>query len=497
MVGRRKKKCGKCDNCLSGRWERKCQNPSAATKEDGQTLNDKVDERLATPPKRLCAVKATNQFPKTKSLPKGNNQKGYWARKPSIKIKPSRENKRKQVPLKSSEDTLVLKTPRNKTTSKRQVIDCFDFFGISYELSERLKNKLFFRTHSPSQMSKGRKSELIKIAKALVFGVLGLIHPKPQRLVEVLFDKNKNKSSGNEIGLKQMVQQSVTFQRVAEQYKNATSREEKDRFLSILKPDLTRLELCELLGENITWKIHLPKKKIHLQKISHLQEIRGKSNQKCCPKCYRDFKYQSNLNKHLAANNCHPTKTALRKNRAVKQKMTFGENLKDVVLEKMKADTFITKATLVKPDLTRGEEKEDYSRLIANKKCVYKLINGSSWEAGPKLFHAGFARKWNIRGAFRYSDDQKEFIEWCFNYGVRYPKKKLKPDVAANLMRIFGTKKAELMYPDEDFMKQNEAGKASFKWKDFVSRYEMKSYFGRLQQEKKKKASLAQAKGGK
>mmetsp|Transcript_19576 Transcript_19576/g.24691 ORF Transcript_19576/g.24691 Transcript_19576/m.24691 type:complete len:288 (+) Transcript_19576:194-1057(+) len=284
MVGRRKKKCGKCDNCLSGRWERKCQNPSAATKEDGQTLNDKVDERLATPPKRLCAVKATNQFPKTKSLPKGNNQKGYWARKPSIKIKPSRENKRKQVPLKSSEDTLVLKTPRNKTTSKRQVIDCFDFFGISYELSERLKNKLFFRTHSPSQMSKGRKSELIKIAKALVFGVLGLIHPKPQRLVEVLFDKNKNKSSGNEIGLKQMVQQSVTFQRVAEQYKNATSREEKDRFLSILKPDLTRLELCELLGENITWKIHLPKKKNPSSEDQSSARNQGKIKPEVLPK---------------------------------------------------------------------------------------------------------------------------------------------------------------------------------------------------------------------
>mmetsp|Transcript_9142 Transcript_9142/g.12019 ORF Transcript_9142/g.12019 Transcript_9142/m.12019 type:complete len:137 (-) Transcript_9142:335-745(-) len=133
-------------------------------------------------------------------------------------------------------------------------------------------------------MSKGRKSELIKIAKALVFGVLGLIHPKPQRLVEVLFDKNKNKSSGNEIGLKQMVQQSVTFQRVAEQYKNATSREEKDRFLSILKPDLTRLELCELLGENITWKIHLPKKKNPSSEDQSSARNQGKIKPEVLPK---------------------------------------------------------------------------------------------------------------------------------------------------------------------------------------------------------------------
>ena len=117
------------------------------------------------------------------------------------------------------------------------------------------------------------------------------------------------------------------------------------------------------------------KKEIYQSKIDYLQQTRRKSNQKCCPNCYRDFQYQSNLNRHLAENNCHPTKTALRKNH--------------------------------------------------------------------------------------------------------------------------GTEKAELMYPDEQFMKKNEDGQASFEWKEFVSRYEMKSYFGRLQQEKKKEAAAAQAKNRK
>ena len=125
MVGRRRMKCGKCDNCLSGRWERKCLRPL-----EGQVSNVKVCDDNSTLPKRECAVKASTQFPKTGSLPKGNNTKGYWARIPSLKPKPARENKRKLQESKDG-DTLVIKTTINKSTMKRQMIGTFDFFGIS------------------------------------------------------------------------------------------------------------------------------------------------------------------------------------------------------------------------------------------------------------------------------------------------------------------------------------------------------------------------------
>ena len=69
------------------------------------------------------------------------------------------------------------------------------------------------------------------------------------------------------------------------------------------------------------------------------------------------------------------------------------------------------------------------------------------------------------------------------------PKEKLKPDIASDLMKIFGTEKGEKKFPGDQYWKKNEDGQPTFNWKDLVSRYEMKSYFGRLQQEKKKKAS--------
>ena len=61
----------------------------------------------------------------------------------------------------------------------------------------------------------------------------------------------------------------------------------------------------------------------------------------------------------------------------------------------------------------------------------------------------------------------------------------MKPEIAERLMQIFGTEKAEKMFPAEKFMRKSEDGKATFKWAEYVSRYEIKSYFGRRQQDKK------------
>ena len=89
--------------------------------------------------------------------------------------------------------------------------------------------------------------------------------------MQILFEKQQH-SMETEASVKEVVQRSVTFQRVAEQYKNATTREEKDRYLSILKPGLTRLEICELLEENITW--------YRYRVVSHHCDVWGPGGQK-------------------------------------------------------------------------------------------------------------------------------------------------------------------------------------------------------------------------
>ena len=65
--------------------------------------------------------------------------------------------------------------------------------------------------------------------------------------------------------------------------------------------------------------------------------------------------------------------------------------------EKVQDDKFLTRATLVGQN-EKGPE-ENTSLLIPKKKQVYNLLNGTKWRADSKLFPAGFARKWNIRGA--------------------------------------------------------------------------------------------------
>ena len=112
-------------------------------------------------------------------------------------------------------------------------------------------NKMFFGDASPSKLCKGRKSELLRVAKTVVSNVLGLIHPRPERVLQLLFDKNTTTFDENK--LKNTVQKSITFQKTIEAYRTTTNKAEKNRLLTILKPDLTWKELSEFLGVSITW----------------------------------------------------------------------------------------------------------------------------------------------------------------------------------------------------------------------------------------------------
>ena len=180
MAGPKKKRCGQCQKCLlakAGKWKMKCSN-IPQTSQTNSTI-------VCTPPKekRAALANANALLPKTKSIPsKANNQKGFWARKKSLATPTPR--KRKSVPednleskamqisspsspkntkkQKTVENLTVFSSPKTETEKKRQIVDTFEYFGISKCLTERLKSNMFFQS-SPSKLCKGRKSELVRV----------------------------------------------------------------------------------------------------------------------------------------------------------------------------------------------------------------------------------------------------------------------------------------------------------------------------------------------
>ena len=55
-----------------------------------------------------------------------------------------------------------------------------------------------------------------------------------------------------------------------------------------------------------------------------------------------------------------------------------------------------------------------------SKTCRSKLVDGRLWK--PKqasLWKLGYARTFRIRGSFRFSAAQKEFLNWAYQLGVK------------------------------------------------------------------------------
>ena len=248
-MGRKKIKCGKCSNCLSGRWEKKCTNPSVSPRKVQTKSPPKKKKSPMIIKKRAAFDLASISFPKKKiQKTKNNNAAGFWARK--VTDDPEQLIRRKRSSISAvSKRNQQLKAPTSKPSGKEEVIEALNYFGIGEKLGDRLKGKMFF-CNSPSKLSKGRKSELVKVGKTLIHGILSLIHPQPEKVMDLVL-KGKGKSNTSEI--KQSVMMSATFQRVVEEYHAATSKNEKYRLLSILKPDFTRDQLSQLLGKKFSW----------------------------------------------------------------------------------------------------------------------------------------------------------------------------------------------------------------------------------------------------
>jgi hypothetical protein len=116
----------------------------------------------------------------------------------------------------------------------------------------------------------------------------------------------------------------------------------------------------------------------------------------------------------------------------------------------------------------------------------YSCIDGSVWKVDPKKHYpSGHALSWRVRGNFRFSEQQKEFLNWGYQLGVKNKSDKLTAHLAADIMKLVGTVEGERMFPNEPYMKASPDGTARFKRKDLIMHYEIKSFFGQTTTKKK------------
>mmetsp|Transcript_11536 Transcript_11536/g.15059 ORF Transcript_11536/g.15059 Transcript_11536/m.15059 type:complete len:93 (+) Transcript_11536:556-834(+) len=81
-------------------------------------------------------------------------------------------------------------------------------------------------------------------------------------------------------------------------------------------------------------------------------------------------------------------------------------------------------------------------------------------------------------------------IRHCSETKQKHPKQKFTASIAANLMKIVGTEDAQRKFPEEEYMQATPNRKPRFNWSELVSKYEIKAYFGRQQQQKKKERAV-------
>ena len=167
-----------------------------------------------------------------------------------------------------------------------------------------------------------------------------------------------------------------------------------------------------------------------------------------------------------------------RPSQAKKGLITAGTTLRDQMGKILSKPKF-QQAGIVKTNC-RSNPLADEDESKMKKSNTFTLITGAEWKIPVKgTFCIGFARTWSIRGGNRFTEEQKEFMQWAFNQGVKDKNKKLTAHIAAELMRIIGTSEGEKRYPDDLYFKKSADGKPRFKRKDRVLHYEIKAFFGR------------------
>lgn len=230
-------------------------------------------------------------------------------------------------------------------------------------------------------------------------------------------------------------------------------------------------------GERILKVAEIKKRKFETV-IGEWEQAKDKSRAYPCPNddCGRVFMHNARLLKHLAKGvECMPSKTIHRPSLSTKGLNTTGANLKDVVLDVMKV-----RNAFQQPSINTDEAEVVEEELTLSKTNTYKLLTNNKFVVKAKThYKLGYGRSWRVRGAFRYSDRQKEFLNWAFQLGSKNKSSKLSPHIAADLMKLVGTVEGQKRYPNEPYMKASPTGEPKFQRKELVLHYEIKSWFNR------------------
>lgn len=223
------------------------------------------------------------------------------------------------------------------------------------------------------------------------------------------------------------------------------------------------------------------KKLRHETLLDRLQTVKDRSRAFPCPtkNCGRVFQKKKYLLRHLAlGNKCGPSKH-LHRNCRTKTGVLISPDmsLKDTTTDVLKDHSFNLQPAASEEGQLPNQVVEDGQKLSFSNK--YSLANGDPWKLKlSQHYKAGYARTWRIRGNFRYSVEQKQFLDWAFGLGVKNKAEKLTAHLAADLMKLVGTVEGELRFPSDPYMKATEDGSPKFKRKLLIMHYEIKSYFG-------------------
>jgi len=161
-----------CDDCIARNSKKKCEHANLSLKRssDEVLVNENKNKQVRRRTRRTKHGNKSNETAMTPSNnPEGFNQ--HFSKEPKSE-------------------------PAGSSKSPLSPVQQFQFHVGSSDLkSRRLLSRMSFQT-SPSKLSLKRKSELMKISRAMALKAIGLVHPHPDKVFGLLCNQEK-RSFGN------------------------------------------------------------------------------------------------------------------------------------------------------------------------------------------------------------------------------------------------------------------------------------------------------------
>jgi hypothetical protein len=105
-------------------------------------------------------------------------------------------------------------------------------------------------------------------------------------------------------------------------------------------------------------------------------------------------------------------------------------------------------------------------------------VSATPWQTQVWEPDVGWAHKLKRGKGRRYTLKQLEFLKKCYERGAVNKHDKMSAETAEFLMTIIGTPAGEQRFPSDPYWKANDNLKPSFRPKDLLDKYVIKSWFG-------------------